>query len=325
MYTIINGVKSNTRQINFGVPQGSVLGPLLFTLYINDIMYCIPKKHSRLFADGTGIFESGPGLAQTINNAQNLINKLKEWFYVNKLTINVPKCDWMVFHGKRKKLPLNIPALYLGQEEIPRVYLFRYIGLTLDPSLSWKNQINNICTRLNSFFGIFRYLRNKIPPAIKRQVYLSTASPILNYGIELYALSSSKLMNRLQSKQNQLLKVLYNKDWFYDSNLLHKECKLIKIKDLHELRVLTFVRKCLNKETIPLFHDYFSYKHTTHSHNTRNNLDLATLRSRTDYGGTRIKSIGARYWNSNKFAHNYLSFTIDAFKHNLKSNYIEKY
>ena len=78
--------------INFGVPQGSVLGPLLFTIYINDIMYCIPKKHSRLFADDTGIFNSGKCLTKTINDAQCLINKLTEWFDLNKLTINVPKC-----------------------------------------------------------------------------------------------------------------------------------------------------------------------------------------------------------------------------------------
>ena len=91
MYTMVNGIKSDLKPINYGVPQGSVLGPLLFTLYINDIMFCIPKKHTRLFADDTGIFNSGTCLLQTLTATQVLIDKLKDWFFVNKLTINVSK------------------------------------------------------------------------------------------------------------------------------------------------------------------------------------------------------------------------------------------
>ena len=133
------------------------------------------------------------------------------------------------------------------------------------------------------------------------------------------------MLNKLQSEQNQLLKVLFNKDWFYNSNSLHKECKLIKVKELHELRVLPFVRKCLNKETIPLFHDYFKHKSTTHMHDLRNNLDLKIFRPRTEFGSTQIKSTGARYWNKNKFARTQLGVSIDTFKHNLKDHYLESY
>ena len=100
MYTVVNGIKSDLKPIKFGVPQGSVLGPLLFTLYINDIMFCIPKKHSRLFADDTGIFNSGKCLTRIIITTQELLNRLQIWFEVNKLTINVPKCAWMIFQGK---------------------------------------------------------------------------------------------------------------------------------------------------------------------------------------------------------------------------------
>ena len=101
--------------------------------------------------------------------------------------------------------------------------------------------------------------------------------------------------------------------------------QVIKIRDLHELRILTFVRKCLNKETVPLCHDYYSYQRDRHTHNTRNNLDLLILRSLTNSGATRIKSVGARYWNNNKVAKDNLQVTIDTFKHNLKDNFIRSY
>ena len=166
------------------------------------------------------------------------------------MTVNVSKCAWMIFHGKNKVVPPDIPDLFLNGLSIERVNDFKYIGLNLDNTLSWTKHINEVCSRLNRFFGIFRYLRDKIPFHLKRQLFLTTVSPIINYGIELYGSSTKKNISKLQSKQNQLLKVLFNKDWFYNTNLLHKEGRLLKVIDLHRLRILTFVRKCLNKETI---------------------------------------------------------------------------
>ena len=123
---------------------------------------------------------------------------------------------------------------------------------------------------------------------------------------------------KLQSEQNQLLKVLYNKDWRYGTNVLHSECELVKVRDLYEIRILSFVRKCLNKETISLFHKYFTFQHSQHDHNTRLNLDLVTPRPRTDSGATRVQTVGSKLWNSNDTAKQYLNFSIDTFKHKLK-------
>ena len=93
---------------------------------------------------------------------------------------------------RKKSIPNDLPELILNGEPIQRVEHFKYIGLSLDPTLSWAKHINDICSRLNRFFGIFRYLRDKIPFHIKRQIYLTTASPIINYGIELYGSSNKK-------------------------------------------------------------------------------------------------------------------------------------
>ena len=226
---------------------------------------------------------------------------------------------------KEKKIPQNLPNLILDYQIIPRVMQFKYIGLLLDPTLCWKPHIYDLCSRLNQYFGIFRYLRYKIPRELKRQVFLSTASPLINYGIELYGSASLKLLGKLQSKQNQLLKVLYIKNWFYGTNDLHNECKLIKIRDLHILRVLTFVRKCLNKETISLFHNYFVYQHDNHSYNTRHNINLVPIASRTESGATRIKALGPTYWNSNRTAQQNFKFTLDTYKHKLKDFFIGTY
>ena len=119
--------------------------------------------------------------------------------------------------------------------------------------------------------------------------------------------------------------MLYNKDWYYGTNQLHKECSVLKIQHIYELRILSFVRKCLNEETIPLFHDYFIYQADTHRHNTRNDLNISLVRSRTSIGATRIKSTGPKLWNSNSIAKRNLSFTTDTFKYKLKDYYVNKY
>ena len=235
------------------------------------------------------------------------------------------KCAWMNFHGKNKVIPPDIPDLFLNGLSIERVHDFKYIGLNLDNTLCWTKHINEVCSRLNRFFSIFRYLRDKIPFHLKRQIFLTTVSPIINYGIELYGSSTKNNISKLQSKQNQLLKVLFNKDWFYNTNLLHKEGRLLKVNDLHSLRILTFVRKCLNKETIPLFHEYFTLLHENHDHDTRNDLLTKTIRSQTAAGDKRIKSVGSILWNQSYTARKYLNHTIETYKHKLKDYFIDSY
>ena len=142
----------------------------------------------------------------------------------------------MIFHGKKKSIPNDLPDLILNGEPIQRVDDFKYIGLHLDPTLCWTKHINFICSRLNRFFGIFRYLRDKIPFHLKRQIYLTTASPIINYGIELYGSSNKKNISKLQSKQNQLLKVLFNLPYRTETDVLYSKLSL------------TLTRKPLNGE-----------------------------------------------------------------------------
>ncbi len=91
-FTLVNNVRSEVCINPFGVPQGSVLGPLLFLIYINDIRHCIPEDSLRLFADDTGIFISGDNLLSVIRNTQNMINKLEYWFKSNCLTLSADKC-----------------------------------------------------------------------------------------------------------------------------------------------------------------------------------------------------------------------------------------
>ena len=152
--------------------------------------------------------------------------------------------------------------------EIKRVENFKYIGLNLDSCLSWKPQVEYICSRLNRFFGVFSQLRHKVPEHLSRQIYYSTIFPVINYCLEIFGNCSAALIKKIQTKQNTLMKFLTKKDILYPTNELHYMYKILKVHDAYKLKLLSFVHSCINKTVIPLFHSYFKPHHTTHTHNT---------------------------------------------------------
>ena len=161
-YTVINDTISETKPVECGVPQGSVLGPLLFLVFINDMEFCIPNNLPRLFADDTGLFVHGKNINRVLNTSQNILIKLEDWFECNKLTLSISKCSYMIFKGAKKRLPHYLPNLTLNGTQIEKVDQVKYIGVTLDSNLSFKFHIENICNKISSYFRIFYYLRDKI-------------------------------------------------------------------------------------------------------------------------------------------------------------------
>ena len=107
-YTVIENVKSKTSNIDCGVPQGSVLGPLFFLLFINDLPNCCPTGKIRIFADDTNVFFHSNNIEDLITNAKRIMLQLNSWFVSNKLTLNTSKSSFTIFKSSRKKIN-NIP------------------------------------------------------------------------------------------------------------------------------------------------------------------------------------------------------------------------
>ena len=324
-FTMINGVKSETKPVTCGVPQGSVLGPLLFLLYVNDIGNCISSDIPRLFADDTGLFIHGSNISKVMKTAQDVLDKLQQWFCYNKLTLNIPKCSYVIFRGIKKVLPTDLPILQLNDVQIERVECVRYIGVMLDSFLSWKQHVDLICTKLNRLFGVFSHLRHKIPEPYARQIYYSTIFPHVNYCLEIYGSCASNLVKKLQIKQNSLMKYLTKKDSLFSTNLIHHQNNILKVKDAYELKLLSFVHDCLNQNTIPIFHHYFKHQRQTHQYSTRQDSILSVPHMKTNIGLSSIKRKASDIWNSNKTAQNYLSFSKSTMKKHVFNSFVKTY
>lgn len=148
-----NQYRSNEMTITTGVPQGSILGPLLFLLYINDIENCSTIMSFVLYADDTNAFYSNSCINALNKIMQNEINKIIQWLNVNKLSINSTKTKFIIFKSKNKRLEEQI-TLKVNNEIIDKVYHAKFLGVTIDENLTWKNHMNCVIKQIVRSTGI---------------------------------------------------------------------------------------------------------------------------------------------------------------------------
>jgi len=294
-YTFVNKTPSESREITVGVPQGSVLGPLLFLIYVNDIGKCVNNAKTRLFADDTNLFLTGKSILQLQSEANESLACLHNWFVANKLTLNVEKTCFTVFTNKK-----TVPdfSLTLNGKSICRVLVTKYLGMYLDEKLNWKQHVEYVVNKLVKLRGAFNYLAKVIDKECVQQIYYAYVFPYIRYGIEIYGVCDISVMKQLQIEQNKLLKIISQKDRRYGTNKLYSELKLLKCADIHKYFIGVFVYKQQNNMLPGIFSDYFRVNHNVKSRCTRQSKDLYTPLFKTKSGQKSLVYAGAKLWNN---------------------------
>ena len=159
-YVQINDHKSSLRLINCGVPQGSVLGPLLFILYINDLVNCSKEKIKiRIFADDTAVYFACSNIADFKKLIKAIMENLDKWFTANLLTLNTDKSYFCIFRTIQNH-SINLPnEIKFNAKIIKRARSIKYLGITLDEFLNWNEHITCTIKSLNSLFSVFYNIR----------------------------------------------------------------------------------------------------------------------------------------------------------------------
>ena len=173
-YVQIENAKSQLLEINTGVPQGSILGPLLFIIYINDISQSSDKFDFIAYADDTTLSTTLNKFSESEDmNISDLINleiyKINEWLEINKLSLNAKKSRFMIFHMPNKHITL--PILKISNTHIVKVNEFNFLGLTLDTKLDWKRHSNNTSNKISRTIGVLNKL-NKCFAATHKNYYI---------------------------------------------------------------------------------------------------------------------------------------------------------
>ena len=296
-YTRVNGENSVINQIETGVPQGSVLGPLLFIIYVNDIVNCINDGKTTLFADDTSILLHDSNLKLLKIRSEKTLKDIYDWLISNKLTLSWEKTFFVIYNSYKKRSD-EITELKVYDNEIKRVKSVKYLGMIIDENLSWSSHVKSLCNILSRNFNLFYNIRNIIPDHLKRQIYYSLVYSQIQYGIELYGACSKQLLNKIQTLQNKLLKVLYNLPYRTDTNVIHSSLNILKIDDIRKLNILKFVYEAVNRISIRQFNNYYRFHRDIHNRSSRQNDRLYPERVRTKYGENTLNCIGSKLWNS---------------------------
>ena len=147
-FVCVNGHESDSLTLTCGVPQGSVLGPLLFLLYINDLPNASSLLTFHLFADDTNIYYSCKNLDDLESKLNHELKIVAEWMKSNRLALSILKTNFILFHSKKLK-PSKLLNLKIDGVNIKQVFTVKYLGVTFDSNLTWKNHINELCSKLS--------------------------------------------------------------------------------------------------------------------------------------------------------------------------------
>jgi hypothetical protein len=249
-YVSYNGSCSELNKITTGVPQGSILGPLLFTIYMNDICYA-SNFHSILYADDTTLINPicTHDSAEIINEE---LNKVCNWLAVNKLSLNAKKTKYMTFHWHQNTAASLIrPIIQIQGHKIDKVSHFKFLGITLDTNLNWNEHVTELGNKLSRTSGVLSKLKNYIPSEILHTIYNSLFQSHLNYGITCWGFNNCERIIKLQKRAiRNVVKSKYNAH----TEPIFKNLKILKWEDIFRTSCLKIYYKFHNN-TLP---DYFS-------------------------------------------------------------------
>lgn len=293
----INGIRSSCLPISYGVPQGSILGPLLFLIYINDIGTLELAGKISLFADDTVIYYKGKSEQEIIKNIQKDMLILFQWLIDNKLTLNKEKTMYMFFHKPSYKSGLQ-NSIMLGDWNISRVTSFRYLGLFLDSTLSWDTHIEFIKNKITPIIGVlFRLRHAKLPTYVLKSIYHSLIHSHLSYMNMIWGCSTVENLRQLEVLQNRAVRIIFSIPYLTPMKQVYSMYKIIPLCFQISLSAITHTHKIKYK----LMHTNlsFSLNEDMHAYNTRfsNNIHITHSES-VKYGLHSILSLSIRMHNT---------------------------
>ena len=348
-FVCYNGSSSEIKNISCGVPQGSVLGPLLFLIYINDLPNISKKLRFYLFADDTNIYYESNDLVELERTVNQELKKLSLWLNVNRLALNLKKTNFVIFKGIKKPQNYNV-TLLINKKAIEQKQYVKYLGILIDEHLNWKEHISNISIKISRSVGIICKLSSCMKPNLLKSIYYALVYSHLVYGIHVWGSASATDLEKLLTLQKRAVRVMTGNSYYREygdpgplvsADPLFKQLDILKINDIFKLNVGNFIFSSLSHLNNPIFWKWFVINTDIHNQATRVNtvitqkdyFDVGTVSKtqylhvplyKKNYGAKKLQVIGPICWND--FPESVQgSESMKVFKNNLREFLLNAY
>ena len=296
-FTKIQNSASDLDSVLWGVPQGSVLGPLLFLIYINDLPNA-SELSSWLFADDTALAMSAKNINELETRFNREVGKVQDWLLANGLSVHyVDKTQYMLFHGTTiRNIDVENFSLNMGGNQIERTVSYKYLGVTVDNKLNWKTHIKKLCSKLSSVCGVLSKVRHYLDRKSLMLIYNSLFESRLRYALLGWGTASEHYLSRIKVLQNKAVRFITFSSFRTAMAPLYSKLKILPLSKLLFHQQSIFMHS-LHYKSLPFALSVYCHQ-PQHSYGTRyttsKNYTLPPVS--TNRGKKSIKFSGPKAW-----------------------------
>ena len=296
-YVVYNGYESERKYINCGVPQGSILGPLLFLIYINDLPAVSKLFMPILFADDTNLFCTSQNVNSLIEEINRELANVYAWVQSNKLSLNIDKTIYMLFSPKCACKPSKI--IVIDGQSIMEVNETKFLGVIIDNRLKWSSHLGHISNKIPKGIGIITKVRKVFDASTLMSLYNSLILPYIMYCVHVWGSAYETHLRQLMTLQNKIVKLIAGVPRRTNADALYVKLNILPLKKLFVYNVGLFMYKYDNDMLPELFADMFTPVCNIHNYDTRKSSGYHLY---VDFHGTTrsqkcIKYLGPHIWN----------------------------
>ena len=320
----VNDIHSNPRDIQMGVPQGSILGPLLFNLYVNDLVNINIGCHFFMYADDTAIFfnHHNAEILQTMINTT--MPKISEWLDANYLTLNTSKTLFQIYSNHKHSLSLDVS---INGVNIKQVNTIKYLGILIDSDMKFASHINCITNVISRNLGIIARTRQFVQTTQLLQLYHSLIEPYINYCCFVWGSTYKSQINKLVVLQKRAMRIIEGVFPPQSANPIFKKYNILKITDKAQLQILLIMHRYSLNE-LPSAIKCLIQPVAETGHLTRLVHHFKVQFTTKNYRLFTFALLGPKLWNniiSTNFALSNVPHSKSVFKQYIKEYFIESY
>ena len=320
----VSGAKASLRNINIGVPQGSILGPLLFIIYINDLVNLDIKGQLFLYADDTAIFFKHNNTHTLQNIINNAMPKIEDWLGANYLTLNTSKTVTQLYTKRRANITINVQIYGTCIREIKTV---KYLGVLIDSDMKFSSHINSISNIISRNLGMIARAKRNIPKMQLLQLYNSLIFPYINYCCFIWGSNYASQIQKLTILQKRSMRIIEGIFPPQSATPIFKKYNVLKVREVVHLQILLIMQKYLLNE-LPVSVRSLLHLSPQQNHQTRHINHFQNIFSTKNYRLFTFACLGPKLWNnivSTNFSINDVPHSKHTFKKYLKNLFLDSY